>query len=82
MQSGSDAGCRHTRQAILEYVCGELRPDQAAEVEAHISACRACRAREAFERQLRDRLQELRVAPVPSRLKVRVDVILADAPTR
>lgn len=79
MKSGSDVGCRHTRQAILEYVCGELHPDRAAEVEAHLSACPACRAREAFERQLLDRLQELRTAPVPSRLKVRVGVILARA---
>lgn len=79
MQDISDSGCRHTIEAILDYVSAELPPGRAAEVEVHLSECPECRAREAFERQLRERLQELRSAPVRDRLRIRVHVILAEA---
>lgn len=78
MQNRSHSRCRHTIGAIFDYVSEELPPQRAAAVAFHLSACPECRAREAFERQLRERLQELRSAPVPDRLKIRVDVILAN----
>lgn len=80
MQNGSDSGCRYTREAILEYVAGELPSGRVVEVESHLSSCPECQARETFEGQLRERLQELRSAPVPNRVKIRVDGILERQP--
>lgn len=81
MQNGSGVGCARAGPALVRYVCGELNLDQAAEIESHLSVCPACRAREAFERRLHERLQELWAADVPPRLRIRVKGILSDAPT-
>ena len=59
-------------ERVTGWVDGELPPEQAAEVAAHVEACTACRAQAEAERSLRARLRTLPVPELPAGLEARV----------
>jgi hypothetical protein len=59
-------------ERVTGFVDGELAPEAAAEVAAHIESCPACRAQAEAERELRARLVGLQGPELPAGLEARV----------
>jgi anti-sigma factor RsiW len=60
--------CAQVQEALAALVYGDLSPDDAAAVEAHLAACPSCRGDRASLEQTRNRLDELSVP------RIRVDM--------
>jgi len=60
--------CHATREILEEYRRGELPPDRARTVEAHLAGCPACRALRENDDQLGALLRQLPRTPVPAAL--------------
>jgi anti-sigma factor RsiW len=58
-----------------EYLCGWLSPDEAADFEAHLAGCSACRDEATVQRDIDRLLAEgsAQVEPVPVRLAGRIE---------
>ena len=69
-------------EQVTAYVDGQLAGDARAALEAHLTACPACREQEAFERGLRARLRALPALEVPFGLETRVRRRVRSARTR
>jgi anti-sigma factor RsiW len=63
-------------ERVTGFVDGELEPEVAAAVAAHLSTCDACRAQANDERALRARLRELPAPDFPDDLEERVRALL------
>ena len=59
-------------ELVTGYVDGALEPAPAAEIEAHLTECEACRAQAAAEREVRGKLLSLLHPPLPAGLETRV----------
>jgi hypothetical protein len=60
------------RERVTGFVDGELEPEAAAAVAAHLETCAGCRAQAEAERELRARLRGLPIPPLPAGLEARV----------
>lgn len=63
-------------ERVTGFVDGELLPEQAAELSAHLETCAACRAQADAERALRARLRTLPVPELPSGLESHLREVL------
>jgi anti-sigma factor RsiW len=59
-------------ERVTGFVDGELGPEAAAVVAAHLEACPGCRAQAEAERALHARLRDLPALPLPAGLEERV----------
>jgi len=58
--------CAESQDLLLDFAYGELEPARAAEVEAHVAGCAACRAEKAQLDQARKMVAPLRELEEPS----------------
>src|SRR5215831_1472950 len=66
---------------IFLYVDNELRGDELAAFEAHLTDCAACREKAAQERRFLDELHSVQpLYPAPAELRSRVETLLLDRP--
>jgi anti-sigma factor RsiW len=64
--SSNDLRCERNRLLLSLRADGATTPDQAAELEAHLTTCAACRAAAAVDRAVGERLRERAEGEVPS----------------
>jgi len=60
--------CKSIRPLLSAYMDGELSPDDAARLQAHLAACADCRALLASYERMREQLHQLPTTPVPPTL--------------
>lgn len=64
--------CREAREGLEEYRRGELPPDAAAPIEAHLARCERCRAVQASDDALAALIRRLPREPAPPALRRRL----------
>jgi len=69
------------QEEVMAYLDGELEPQRAATVAAHIDACPNCRALAAELRSVSQQMVAWQVEPAPARLSERVTAAI-EGPTR
>jgi hypothetical protein len=77
-----EVGCDAAGRRMGDYLAGGPCAGEARGMERHLSACRTCRARAAFERRLLQRLRELSEVEVSPEFEQRVMCIIASAEAR
>ena len=68
--------CKEVLICLWEYLDEELRPEEAAEVAAHLSHCGACYPAYCCDRALLDLLARQRTASAPAALVMSIRVQL------
>jgi len=69
-------GCEQVLKRIFEFLDRELADEDRNAVERHLHTCRSCFSRMEFERELKDRVQALSRADVPSRALDRIKALI------
>lgn len=72
MSDGETLACHGVVARLPAYLDGEVAPDLAGRIEAHLAACPVCRARVAAARGLVARLRGAGKPSVPAALEQRI----------
>jgi anti-sigma factor (TIGR02949 family) len=68
--------CEEALRRLFEYLDAELLDESQREMEQHLERCRSCFSRVEFEKELKAYTAELRSAPVPPELELRIRKVL------
>ncbi len=71
--------CREAVARMWAYLSQGLETDDADALEEHLGVCQRCCGELEFSRQLREKVAETAVRPIPPAVRGRLDELLADA---
>lgn len=71
--------CRDAVARMWAYLSQGLEQHDADALEDHLGVCQRCCGELEFSRQLRERVAETGVQPIPPAVRHRLDELLADA---
>lgn len=69
--------CREAVRRMWAYLEHELEAKPVSEFEAHLETCQRCCGELEFSRHLREMVAEKEAPPVPSELRSRIEILLA-----
>lgn len=70
--------CREAVRRMWAYLEHELEAKPVSEFEAHLETCQRCCGELEFSRHLREMVAEKEAPPVPSELRSRIEILLAE----
>lgn len=71
--------CREAVARMWAYLSRDLEPPRTEELEQHLGVCLRCCGELEFSRQLREKVAETGVRPIPPAVRERLDELLGDA---
>ncbi len=74
--------CREAVTRMWSYLSKGLETHDADALEEHLGVCQRCCGELEFSRQLREKVAETGVRPIPPAVRGRLDALLTDADAR
>lgn len=71
--------CREAVTRMWAYLSAGLESHDADALEEHLGVCQRCCGELEFSRQLRERVADASVRPIPPAVRSRIDTLLANA---